>query len=162
MKLNKLKNNKGFTIIEVMIVLAIAGLIMVIVFLAVPALQRSSRNTQRKSEAANLMSAINEWAGNKQGKLPSSDANFTEVKNNVKFNIYDPTKITLEAAGTSAVAVNTGAEAINTVRYVAAAKCNTDLSGSAVRSSVSTRAFVLLYNVEGGGGDSGTPVCVES
>jgi prepilin-type N-terminal cleavage/methylation domain-containing protein len=37
-----LKNNKkGFTIIEVLIVLAIAGVIMVIVFLAVPALQRN-------------------------------------------------------------------------------------------------------------------------
>jgi prepilin-type N-terminal cleavage/methylation domain-containing protein len=34
------KKEKGFTIIEVMIVLAIAGLIMLVVFLAVPALQR--------------------------------------------------------------------------------------------------------------------------
>lgn len=31
---------RGFTIVEVMIVLAIAGLIMLIVFLAIPALQR--------------------------------------------------------------------------------------------------------------------------
>ena len=39
--LNKLKKSDkdGFTIIEVMIVLAIAGLILLIVFLAVPALQ---------------------------------------------------------------------------------------------------------------------------
>jgi prepilin-type N-terminal cleavage/methylation domain-containing protein len=35
----------GFTIIEVMIVLAIAGLILLIVFLAVPALEREARNT---------------------------------------------------------------------------------------------------------------------
>ncbi|MDQ3065292.1 MAG: prepilin-type N-terminal cleavage/methylation domain-containing protein, partial [bacterium] len=40
--LSRIKNNnKGFTIIEVLIVLAIAGLIMLIVFLAVPALQRN-------------------------------------------------------------------------------------------------------------------------
>ena len=39
--LNKIKkDNKGFTIIEVLIVLAIAGLIMLTVFLAVPSLQR--------------------------------------------------------------------------------------------------------------------------
>ena len=40
------KHRSGFTIIEIMIVLAIAGLIMLIVFLAVPALQRASRNTR--------------------------------------------------------------------------------------------------------------------
>ena len=34
------RKSEGFTIIEVLVVLAIAGLIMVVVFLAVPALQR--------------------------------------------------------------------------------------------------------------------------
>ncbi|MCA9330903.1 prepilin-type N-terminal cleavage/methylation domain-containing protein [Candidatus Saccharibacteria bacterium] len=55
-------NQSGFTIIEVLIVLAIAGLIMLIVFLAVPALQRNSRNTQRKNDAQKLLAATNEWA----------------------------------------------------------------------------------------------------
>lgn len=42
-KLNKNQNltKKGFTIIEVVLVLAIAGLIFLMVFLALPALQRS-------------------------------------------------------------------------------------------------------------------------
>jgi prepilin-type N-terminal cleavage/methylation domain-containing protein len=40
--------SRGFTIIEVMIVLAIAGTILLIVFLAIPALQRSERNHNRK------------------------------------------------------------------------------------------------------------------
>jgi prepilin-type N-terminal cleavage/methylation domain-containing protein len=40
MKINILKNKEGFTIIEVLIVLAIAGLIMLVVLLAVPGLQR--------------------------------------------------------------------------------------------------------------------------
>ena len=48
----KTKRDEGFTIIEVLIVLAIAGLIMLIVFLAVPALQRNSRNTQRTNDAS--------------------------------------------------------------------------------------------------------------
>jgi len=51
----------GFTIIEVMIVLAIAALIMLIVFLAVPALQRNSRNTQYRSEADRLLAASAEY-----------------------------------------------------------------------------------------------------
>lgn len=70
--LNKLKKSKseGFTIIEVMIVLAIAALILLIVFLAVPALQRNSRNTQRKSDAANISSIVSTYEGNNNGVLP--------------------------------------------------------------------------------------------
>jgi prepilin-type N-terminal cleavage/methylation domain-containing protein len=70
--LNKLKkpNSKGFTIIEVMIVLAIAGLILLIVFLAVPALQRSSRNTAAKSDAGHISSSINDFLSNNNGTLP--------------------------------------------------------------------------------------------
>lgn len=54
------KRTEGFTIIEVLIVLAIAGLIMLIVFLAVPALQRNSRNTGRNSDASLIAAAVNE------------------------------------------------------------------------------------------------------
>ena len=50
----KTKREEGFTIIEVLIVLAIAGLILLIVFLAIPALQRNSRNTQRKNDSAGV------------------------------------------------------------------------------------------------------------
>ena len=63
---------QGFTIIEVMIVLAIAGLILLIVFLAVPALQRNARNTQRKEDAAALLAAVNEYANNNGGVMPTS------------------------------------------------------------------------------------------
>ena len=63
-------NRKGFTIIEVLIVLAIAGLILLIVFLAVPALQRNSRNTQRKNEVASVIGAMSEFTNNNSGSLP--------------------------------------------------------------------------------------------
>lgn len=65
------KREKGFTIIEVLIVLAIAGLILLIVFLAVPALQRSSRNTQRKNDAAAIASAIANYINNNGGTTPT-------------------------------------------------------------------------------------------
>lgn len=66
------KLNKGFTIIEVLIVLAIAGLILAIVFLAVPALQRNARNNSRTSDAAHLAGLVNEYAANHAGLLPST------------------------------------------------------------------------------------------
>ena len=58
------KSSKGFTIIEVLIVLAIAGLILAIVFLAVPALQRGQRNNARKQEASRVAASIVDYGSN--------------------------------------------------------------------------------------------------
>lgn len=65
-------DQQGFTIIEVMIVLAIAGLILLIVFLAVPALQRNSRNTTMKNDASAFGGAFTEYASNNDGKQPTT------------------------------------------------------------------------------------------
>jgi len=65
------KKDQGFTIIEVMIVLAIAGLILLVVFLAVPALQRASRNTSRKTDVQALLAAMGEYSNNNDGLLPT-------------------------------------------------------------------------------------------
>lgn len=67
----KKAKSKGFTIIEVLIVLAIAGLILLVVFLAVPALNRNSRNTQRNTDVANILGAVNEFVNNNNGTLPT-------------------------------------------------------------------------------------------
>ena len=75
----KKRKQEGFTIIEVLIVLAIAGLILLIVFLAVPALQRNSRNTQRKSDVSALLAGINDYAGNSNGGAPAYCTGTTTV-----------------------------------------------------------------------------------
>lgn len=67
-------NKKGFTIIEVVLVLAIAGLIFLMVFIALPALQRSQRDTQRKNDAGRFLSQINSYQSNNRGKVPTADA----------------------------------------------------------------------------------------
>lgn len=64
------KNKKGFTIIEVVLVLAIAGLIFLMVFIALPALQRSQRNTQREDDLARVLTAVNDYQSNNNGKTP--------------------------------------------------------------------------------------------
>ena len=66
-----MKNNRGFTIIEVVLVLAIAGLIFLMVFLALPALQRSQRNQQYKNNVSMAVSAVNNYRSNNGGRLPS-------------------------------------------------------------------------------------------
>lgn len=69
-KLQK-RNSEGFTIIEVMIVLAIAALILLIVLLAVPALQRNSRNTTIKNDASSVAGGINTFESDNNGKTPN-------------------------------------------------------------------------------------------
>ena len=66
-------NKKGFTIIEVVLVLAIAGLIFLMVFIALPALQRSQRNTRRRQDMARILSAFNDYQANNSGNMPDKD-----------------------------------------------------------------------------------------
>lgn len=64
-------NKKGFTIIEVVLVLAIAGLIFLMVFLALPALRRGQRDTQRKSDLSRAAAALTDYKAAHRGNIPS-------------------------------------------------------------------------------------------
>lgn len=80
---NLTNSKKGFTIIEVVLVLAIAGLIFLMVFTALPALQRSQRDTQRKNDLGRFASQLQQYQSNNRGKVPNNsvkkDANPTGV-----------------------------------------------------------------------------------
>ncbi|MBB1552305.1 type II secretion system protein [Candidatus Saccharibacteria bacterium] len=80
--LRKNFQKNGFTIIEVVLVLAVAGLIFLMVFLALPALQRSQRDTQRKSDIARLKAAYQHYKANNKGGINLSAGNYVENFNN--------------------------------------------------------------------------------
>jgi prepilin-type N-terminal cleavage/methylation domain-containing protein len=141
------KEQKGFTIIEVLIVLAIAGLILLIVFLAVPALQRNSRNTQRKNDVSALLGAVNEYTSNHNGTLPPATS---DVLANAKLGYY-------AGAGTAQGQINLTTSGVATLGTTAAddrviiaegQKCSgsTTVAGSA-------RQVAAVYQIE----TSGTP-----
>lgn len=79
--MNVPNKTKGFTIIEVVLVLAIAGLIFLVVFLALPALQRGQRDNQRKQDLGKLMSQVVAYQANTQGTLPNGAWNTTFKSN---------------------------------------------------------------------------------
>ena len=54
--------------------LAIAGLIFLMVFIAYPALRRSQRDTQRRQDMARLASAVEHYQTNNNGRLPSQQS----------------------------------------------------------------------------------------
>lgn len=152
--LSKLKNRKekGFTIIEVLIVLAIAGLILLVVFLAVPALQRNARNTSRNNDVAGLLGGMSEYVNNNNGSLPAApqgggaagSTSYTigatsanEVQVSLGYYGGDSVRITSAAAD---YANNT---TDNQVRIVLGTKCS---GTDAVAGS--SRGYVALFTLE--------------
>ena len=79
LKTTKTNEQKGFTIIEVLIVLAVAALILLVVFLAVPGLQRNQKNTQIKQEISRLSGAIVNFEANNGGAAPLNSSDLTTV-----------------------------------------------------------------------------------
>lgn len=61
---------KGFTIIEVALVLAIAGLIFLMVFVALPGLRAQQRDTERREDIISLIDNIKKYEQNNRGALP--------------------------------------------------------------------------------------------
>lgn len=77
MNVNNTNAKKGFTIIEVVLVLAIAGLIFLMVFIALPALQRNQRDTARKTDVGTVASAYTTYTNNNRGAVPADAAAIT-------------------------------------------------------------------------------------
>lgn len=141
--LKKVKQrNEGFTIIEVMIVLAIAGLIMLVVFLAVPALQRNARNTQRKNDVAQLLGAASEYVSNNAGSIAFAN---TDITGNVKPGYYSGTYLTVSALPSPVPAPSVDAVVIYTK-----AKCGTTPTADPITGT--TRQYVAFYAVESASG----------
>ena len=67
------KSKEGFTIIEVVLVLAIAGLIFLMVFVALPALRRGQRDTQRRDDMARFASQLSQYQANNNGRVPGEN-----------------------------------------------------------------------------------------
>lgn len=141
--LDKIKNRKesGFTIVEVMIVLAIAGLIILVVFLAVPALQRNSRNTERTSDASLVGAAVNECLSNRNGQRTACDQT-------AEITPYIDTSKLRQLTTPTVVTTTTGPTNQTDIHVKFGSRCTSD--GASVDTSVTApaRAVVLLFNTE--------------
>lgn len=101
------KKEKGFTLIEIVLVLAIAGLLLVIVFLAVSGAQKSRRDSQRKNDGARLMAQFESYASNNGGAYPTTAAqmstylptNFTDPSSGATYTVAPGGTATTPPAG---------------------------------------------------------------
>lgn len=92
-KESNINSKEGFTIIEVVLVLAIAGLIFLMVFVALPALQRSQRDTQRRNDLSRVDTSLVQYQtnhANMSSNLPNSNGETTaSVWQSVESSTWD-------------------------------------------------------------------------
>ena len=154
-------NNKtlpAFTIIEVVLVLAIAGLIFLMVFIALPALQRNQRDTQRKNDMSRVKTALDNYKSNNKNTLPefasyklaSNDSFAISYLKSDQGEFKDP-----DGSGYSIYNLNIGGQTsgwkpsiFNHIIHIGTGfKCN----GETILLAGGTSNYVVLYRLEGGG-----------
>jgi prepilin-type N-terminal cleavage/methylation domain-containing protein len=141
--MKRIENNKGFTIIEVVLVLAIAGLIFLMVFIALPALQAGQRDTARKSDASAVVAAVNSYISNNRGQFPDTDQ---KLKDQVDGGVSgNTTSITL---GTDGSLTPTAVDSVVTV--IKGVKCDSvGPDGKVTLLKGSARQYAVITQLEG-------------
>lgn len=151
---------KGFTIIEVVLVLAIAALIFLMVFIALPALQRNQRDQARKTFQSKVSSAVTTYQSNKRGTNPNRGSAlsgyFDGVAATAGAKSTDPAASTFTAAATDgygegqyfvrvtayASPATVGVSANDIVQVFTGAKCNA--TGDAAEVGTQRQAAIIM------------------
>lgn len=151
-KLNTQKGQSGFTIIEVLIVLAIGALIILAVLLAVPALQNNQKNAQRKAEASRIAGAVQQWIAD-GGTCTSTSCTPDNVKLGEIVNISN-NKVLTDTISSDTTILATGI--VSTKAYVISkATC----VGTKPTANSDARKIVVAYNNEGAA-DTSYSACI--
>ena len=165
--MNTKQTVKGFIIIEVVLVLAIAGLIFLMVFVALPALQAGQRDTARKNDVGSAASAVNSYVSAKRGALPPNAAalgafNATSGKWS---NFLEAVSGNTTVVGlTTVTATITPAQADGTINIYLRGRCGTvsTTTGTAPTQQIiqgTARQYAVVTRIEAGGG---TTFCQDS
>jgi len=174
MREQRVRSQTGFTVVETIIVLAIAGIILLIVLLAIPALQRSSRNNQRKQDVQAILGAVSHYELNNSGDMPDASLQLP------KLSYYSPATVNYynlpaQSCQTSNSGINItfcftadwtyapapgasvngfGANKLNDVLIYNHQRCDPDNSGHATNADAGFNNVVALYAIESGNSGS--------
>lgn len=150
------KQQQGFTIIEVVLVLAIAGLIFLMVFLALPALQRSQRDSTRRSSVSYFASQVAQYQANNRGAIPTAGTTCPAaggtvvcfVNRYMQTNWVDPSSDAAYVRAASNNAVRS-ATVPGTWFYSPARICGVD--GNVTAAGATARNFAITMRLESAG-----------
>jgi prepilin-type N-terminal cleavage/methylation domain-containing protein len=152
------KDNKGFTIIETLIVMALAGLMIAAVVVAVPQLQRNQRNSVRRDILGRVKAEVDGFSANNSGALPvraaantagnfgssTADTNAFVGRYLSGVNINDPSTgvtVTFDVANVITTLPSQGQ-----IKYFLGAECGIDGSMTAQAG----RKYAISIGLEGG------------
>ena len=136
---------KGFTIIEVVLVLAIAGLIFLMVFIALPALQRGQRDTGRKNDVSTVAAAVNSVRANNKGAITALDSTGLQASIDA-LSEYDKTSALVDATNPA-----TATASITTITVYKTRKCGTITGASVALTAGATRGAAIVTGLENTG-----------
>lgn len=149
MNVTQKSKQNGFTIIEVVLVLAIAALIFLMVFIALPALQRSQRDTQRKNDIGRVQTAVQTYQSSNRNAIPTpDDGTFIPgylLVGGDEFSDPDGTAYTFTANTTNGHVPTDFVP--GKMYYTKSAKCN----GEKVVTGQGSSKIAIQYKLEGGG-----------
>ncbi|MDB5184084.1 MAG: hypothetical protein JWO07_765 [Candidatus Saccharibacteria bacterium] len=171
----KINSGKGFTIIEVVLVLAIAGLIFLMVFIALPALQRGQRDTQRKQDLSRISVQMTNYISSSKGSIipeNNTDKLSAFVKNYLRRNAEtppangateagddykDPTGPTDGGDPNYTLSFNAPKD-LGQVGYYAAMVCDPDQTDGVTSQHASPRSYAFTIRLE----SQNIPFCIDN
>lgn len=138
------RKQEGFTIIEVVLVLAIAGLIFLMVFIALPALQRGQRDTARRNDVSTVAAAVNTYRTNNKGVLPTTAG---QVQGNIEtLNQYANTDVTVNTTNPA-----TATASVTSIVVYNTRKCGTVSGATVTLAAGTTRGAAVVTGLENNG-----------
>lgn len=150
--------DRGFTLLETVIVLAIGGMILALVFSALGSAQASKRDTQRKQDLQRMNDAIQLWA-TQTGSYPAASdvaSSTTNFMTNYFQNLKDPSSgSTYQVVFHSAQIgnVTNTPTGTNTIDYTIGYYCvPNDPAGNYLHPAALTRSYTVMIKLEQGGG----------
>ncbi len=104
-KLKKLRNSRGFTIVELLIVIIVIAILATLVITAYNGVQAKARDTKRQSDAKEVQKAAEAYNAD-NGSYPDAEADFTAAGNTIKLD----STIDLATASDPAVEADTASD----------------------------------------------------
>lgn len=159
MKKGENRQKRGFTIIEVVLVLAIAGLIFLMMFIALPALNRAQRDSRRRDDISIFLKKVKDYQTNNRGTLPPDLNEWNKMVSDYIGDFEDPNGESYVLLVRNCNQSNLGTEcqgALNdtttfpnghTLTIFKAATCD----GERALQSSNPRKIAVQYKLEGGG-----------
>jgi prepilin-type N-terminal cleavage/methylation domain-containing protein len=142
------KKEQGFTLIEIVIVLAIAAAIMLLVFLAVSGAQKTKRDTATKSAAGQLSAQIENYLSNNGGTLAVNTALGGNYIGNIKSG---------QGVAPAPTAVGAQATLAAPIIYSGTAKCTTPNAAGNIIAGTSAQYAVSYWSES-----SGAAICIDN